>query len=71
MNLLPMPTIERLHQLLAGDNIVEGWILEFIQAKYGAKSLLYLTPETAEKIISRPQAFLKAVKKEHEPNIPF
>jgi hypothetical protein len=68
---LPVQTVERLHRWLAGDARVEGMILRFIAARYGAKSLLYLPPHVAKEILKRPADFIQAAKNYCEPELSF
>jgi hypothetical protein len=64
---LPVQVVERLHRLLAGDNRVEGMILDYIQAKWSAKNLFYLPPQIAEEVIARPYDFIRAAKRHSQP----
>lgn len=66
---LSVPTVERLQRLLGGDARVEGMILQFIAAKYGAASLLALPPAVAREILKRPADFIRAAKNYCEPEL--
>lgn len=69
--MLPVETVQRLHYLLAGDPVLEGFILAYISERYGARNLFHLPPHVAAAIIDRPGDFIRAVKKHYEPDIPF
>jgi hypothetical protein len=68
---LSVQTVERLHRLLGGDGRVEEMILQFIAAKYGAKSLLHLPANVAKEILKRPADFIQAAKNYCEPELSF
>lgn len=54
--------VERLHSLLAGDVVTEELVLQFIQAKWGARCLAMLPVHVADAIEKRPGEFLGKVK---------
>lgn len=64
---IPVSTVHQLESLIGGDPLMEQWVLEFIQAKYQARNLLFLPEKVAQQILSRPEAFLAAVKKSKNP----
>ena len=66
---LSVQDVQRLHRLLEGDPRVEQMILDFILAKYGAKSLFYIPKAVADQIFQRPGDFLRAVKQHCEPEL--
>ena len=66
---LPVQTVERLHRHLGGDARVEDLVLQFIGDIHGAKSLLYLSPDTAWKILQCPADFLREVRNHREPEL--
>ena len=59
---LSVQTVRRLHRLLQVDVEIEGMILDFIQAKYGARTLFNIPENVAQGIIDRPWDFIKAAK---------
>lgn len=62
---IPVETVQQLESLIGGDPIMEQWVLDFIQAKYQARNLLFLTEKVAEEILKRPEAFKKAARENH------
>jgi hypothetical protein len=66
---LSVQTVERLHRLLGGDGRAEEMILQFVAAKYGAKSLLHLPANVAKEILKRPADFIQAAKNYCEPEL--
>ena len=70
-NRLSIAEVQRLERLLEGDPRTEEMILRFITDKYGAESLLDLTPKVAEQIVRRPADFIRAAKQHCEPELGF
>ena len=68
---LTVQTVELLHRLLAGDARTEAMIIQFIENRYGAKSLLELPQHVAREIIRRPADFIRAAKQHCEPELSF
>ncbi len=62
-------TVVRLERLVGGEPGLEAMVLRFIADKYGAKSLLHLSPELGAKILRRPADFLRAVKQYCAPEL--
>jgi hypothetical protein len=63
--------VERLHGAIGGDPVTEEAVLLFIGSQYRARSLFYLPPTVAEKILQRPAAFLRAARCFAQPEVPF
>ena len=63
--------VERLHRVLAGDPVTEAAILQFIEARWGARNLFYLPPSVADEVLGRPADFIRAAKHFCEPELPF
>jgi len=54
-------TVQRIERLVGGDPVVEERILEFIEARYGARSLAFLPRRVASEVVKRPADFVRAV----------
>jgi hypothetical protein len=66
---LPVTTVQRIERLIGGDPVMEGRILRFIAARYGAKSLFNLPPHVAAAILKRPADFITAAKRYCQPEL--
>ena len=62
-------TVLRIERLIGGDLVTEEQILRFIRARYGARSLVFLTPQVAAEICKRPADFIRAAKRYCEPEL--
>jgi len=62
-------TVEHLHRLLGGNARMEGMVLQFIEDRYGARSLLELPPHVAMEILRRPNDFRRAAIQHCEPEL--
>jgi len=71
MRRLPVNRVESLHRVLAGDPVLEDLVLRFIEHRYGAPSLLYLSERIAKEILGRPGDFRRAVKQRVQPELEF
>jgi hypothetical protein len=61
--------VQRIERLVGGDPVTEGQILEFVSARYGAKSLVYLPAHVAAEICRRPADFIRAAKQYCQPEL--
>ncbi len=68
---LPASNVDELHRVLAGDPLTEELVVRFIGARYGARSLFFLSPKVAAEIRYRPGDFLKAAKLHFQPELSF
>ena len=68
---LSVQTVERLHTVLAGDPRTEAMIIQFIQQRYNAASLLELPVKVANEVFRRPTDFIRAAKQHCEPELKF
>jgi len=66
---LSVQTVEHLHRLLGGDVRLEKMVMDYIQFRWQAKSLLDIPAKAANEIIRRPADFLTAVKNHCEPEL--
>ena len=71
MNTINKDVVLQLHAVIGGDPKTEEMVLEFIQAKFKARSLFHLPPAVAKAILKRPRDFIKAVKEYCLPDVPF
>lgn len=62
-------TGRRLERALGGDPITEQIVLDYIWARWGAQTLLYMPPEVAKAVLARPGAFIEAAKKFSQPEL--
>jgi hypothetical protein len=62
-------TVQRIERLVGGDLVTEEQILRFIQARYGARSLVFLPPQVAAEVCRRPADFIRAAKRYCEPEL--
>ncbi len=60
--MLPVEVLGELERLLGGDPATEESVLQFIDHKFKAKSLLHLSPMVAAAILERPADFRAAVE---------
>jgi hypothetical protein len=67
MRVLPLSTVESMHQALGGDPKVAEMNLSFIKYKYGARSLGSLPEHVAAPLVKRPADFIQAAKDYCEP----
>ena len=63
--------VEHMERLIGGDRVTEAQVLQFIEAKYGAKSLFYLPPRVAREVLRRPADFVRAAKLYCQPELGF
>jgi hypothetical protein len=61
--------VERIHRLVGGDVVMEEQILRFIEARYGARNLLFLPAHVAAQVLKRPADFTRAAKRYSEPEL--
>ena len=66
---LPAATVQRIERLVGGDVVVEGQVLRFIGARYGAKSLVCLPRHVAAEVCRRPADFVRAARRWCEPEL--
>jgi hypothetical protein len=66
---LPAATVQRIERLVGGDPVIEGQILRFIAARYGAKNLVFLPRHVAAEICKRPTDFIRAAKEYCQPEL--
>ena len=64
-------TGRRLERLLGGDPITEQIVLNYIAARWSARTLLFIPPAIAAAIIARPPAFIAAAKQFAQPELPL
>ena len=62
-------TGRRLERELGGDPVTEQIILDYIWARWGAQTLLYMPPEVATAVLARPGAFVEAAKRFSQPEL--
>ncbi len=55
--------------LIGGDPTTEGQVLEFIRARYGARSLVYLPAHVAAQVCKRPGDFVRAARRYCQPEL--
>jgi len=58
-----------LERALGGDPVTEQIILDYIWARWGAQTLLYIPPDVAKAILARPGAFIEAAKRFAQPEL--
>ena len=68
---LPVMTVQRIERLVGGDPVTEDQILRFIEARYSARSLLYLPQHVAAEIVKRPGDFVSAARRYCQPELAF
>jgi hypothetical protein len=66
---LPLGTVQRIERLVGGDPVTEDRVLRFIDARYGARSLVYLPPRVAAQVLKRPADFIRAAKQYCQPEL--
>ena len=66
---LPVLVVQRIERLVGGDLVTEDQVLRFIEARYGAKSLLYVPRHVAVEILKRPADFVRAARRYCEPEL--
>jgi hypothetical protein len=66
---VPVATVHRIERLVGGDPVVEERILEFIEARYGARSLAFLPRRVAAEVVKRPADFVRAAKLFTQPEL--
>jgi hypothetical protein len=71
MNRLAISTVQRIERLVGGDPVAEDQILRFIEARYSARSLLYLPQHVAAEVVKRPGDFVGAAKRYCQPELSF
>lgn len=65
----PMARILEDSLLLEADRESEHRVLEFIRARYGARSLFFLPSAVAEEVLKRPGDFVLAAEKFSQPEL--
>jgi hypothetical protein len=61
--------VQRIERLVGGDVVTEEQILRFIEARYGARSLVFLPPHVAAEVLKRPGDFIRAAKRYCQPEL--
>ena len=68
---LPVATGRRLDRVLGGDPMTEELVVQYIEARWRAKNLVYVPREKAAKILKNPADFIRSLKRRSQPELAF
>ena len=68
---LPVATVLHLDRVLGGDPVTEGLVVDYIAARWGARSLFYVPRDKAAKILKGPANFIRGLKRRSQPELSF
>ena len=68
---LPLATVRQLDRVLGGDPVTEGLVIDYIGERWEARSLFYVPPDKAAKILRGPADFIRGLKRRKQPELVF